>query len=115
MYQYGISRSTLCDWTARVRRKEIGVRKVIGASVGGIVQMLSNDFIKLIVVAIIVASPVAWWAMNNWLDDFAFRISIQWWMFALAGGMAVLIAFLTVSFQAMKAAMANPVDSLRDE
>jgi len=105
----------LATYTARVRRKEIGVRKVLGATVGSIMQMLSNDFVKLIVVAVIVASPVAWWAMNNWLDDFAYRIEIQSWMFVLAGMLAIVIALVTVSFQAVRAAIANPVDSLRDE
>lgn len=105
----------LATYTARARRKEIGVRKVLGASVGSIMQMLSNDFVKLIIVAIVIASPIAWWAMNNWLDDFAYRIEVQWWMFALSGILAIIIALVTVSFQAVRAAIANPVDSLRDE
>lgn len=97
------------------RVKEIGVRKVLGASVTGIVKMLSGDFVKLVFIAILIASPIAWWAMDNWLQDFAYRIDMEWWMFALAGMVAVAIALLTVSFQAVKAALANPVDSLRDE
>lgn len=101
--------------TAQQRTKEIGVRKVLGASVSGIVAMLSQDFVKLVLIAIIIGSPIAWWAMNKWLQDFAYRIDIEWWMFALAGILAVVIALLTVSFQAVKAAVANPVDSLRDE
>jgi len=105
----------LATYTARVRRKEIGVRKVLGATVGSIMRMLSNDFVKLLVVAFLIASPIAWWGMNNWLDDFAYRISIQWWMFVLAGALAIVIALATVSFQAVRAAIANPVDSLRDE
>lgn len=105
----------LATYTARVRRKEIGVRKVLGATVGSIMQMLSNDFVRLIVIAIIVASPIAWWTMNNWLQDFVYRIEIQWWMFVLAGVLAIVIALVTVSFQAVRAAIANPVDSLRDE
>src|SRR5690606_26399179 len=105
----------LATYTARVRRKETGVRKVLGATVGSIMRMLSNDFVKLLVVAFLVASPIAWWAMNHWLDDFAYRISMQWWMFVLAGMLAIVIALATVSFQAARAAIADPVDSLRDE
>src|SRR5690606_28951524 len=97
------------------RTKEIGIRKVLGASVTGIVALLSKDFVKLVCLAIVIASPIAWWAMTKWLDDFAYRIDIQWWMFALAGAAAVAIALLTVSWQAIRAAVANPVDSLRDE
>lgn len=97
------------------RVKEIGVRKVLGASVVSIVRLLSTDYIKLVLIAIVITSPVAWWAMNKWLQDFAYRIDMEWWMFALAGMLAVSIALITVSFQAIKAAMANPVDSLRDE
>lgn len=98
-----------------LRTKEIGIRKVLGASVSGIVTLLSMDFVKLVLIAIFVASPIAWWVMSNWLEDFAYRIEIQWWMFAVAGGVAVAIALLTVCFQAIKAAVANPVESLRDE
>ncbi len=97
------------------RIKEIGIRKVLGASVAVIATMLSNDLLKLIAVAIALASPLAWWAMNKWLEDFAYRIDIQWWMFAIAGLAAVVIALLTVSWQAIRAALVNPVDSLRDE
>jgi putative ABC transport system permease protein len=97
------------------RIKEIGVRKVLGASVQGIVTLLSRDFLKLVGVAAILAFPVAWYAMNNWLRDFAYRINIQWWVFIVAGLVAALIAFLTVSFQAIKAAISNPVKSLRTE
>ncbi|MFC6103506.1 ABC transporter permease [Olivibacter domesticus] len=105
----------LAMFTADQRTKEIGIRKVLGASVSGIVSMLSKDFIKLVLLAFIIASPLAWWLMNRWLEDFAYRINIQWWIFARAGIGAVLIALLTVSFQAIKAARANPVDSLRNE
>ncbi|MEJ7684792.1 MAG: FtsX-like permease family protein [Segetibacter sp.] len=97
------------------RTKEIGIRKVLGASVRNIVGTLSKDFIRLVIIAFIIASPIAWYAMNQWLQDFAYRIEISWWMFALAGIMAVLIALVTVSFQAIKAAVANPVKSLRTE
>ncbi len=97
------------------RTKEIGVRKVLGASVGNIVFLLSKDFIRLVVIAFVIASPVAWFVMNNWLQNFAYRINISWWFFALAGMLAVMVAFFTISFQAIKAAIANPVKSLRTE
>ena len=97
------------------RIKEIGVRKVLGANARGIVALLSKDFLKLVSIAAVMAFPVAWYAMNNWLKDFAYRISIQWWVFIVAGILAALIAFFTVSFQAIKAAIANPVKSLRTE
>ena len=97
------------------RTKEIGIRKVLGASITGIVAMLSKDYLKLVLIAAAIACPVAWWMMDQWLQDFAYRIDIQWWMFAAAGLAAVAIALLTVSWQALRAAVANPVDSLRDE
>lgn len=97
------------------RQKEIGIRKVLGASVTGIAAMLSKDFLKLVILAIVIASPIAWWIMNRWLQDFVYRIDIQWWTFFFAGLLAILIALLTVSTFAIKAARANPVDSLRDE
>jgi len=105
----------LSAYTAEQRRKEIGVRKVLGSSVSGIVRLLSKDFMKLVGIAIILAIPLAWWVMQNWLEDFAYRIDINLWVFALAGLIAVLIAIVTVSFQAIKAAIANPVKSLRTE
>ncbi len=105
----------LAMFTAQQRIKEIGVRKVLGASVSGIVAMLSKDFLKLVFVSILVASPIAWWAMHKWLEDFAYKIDIGWWVFVLAGIVALLIALVTVSFQAIKAAIANPVKSLRTE
>ncbi|GGG81082.1 ABC transporter permease [Parapedobacter pyrenivorans] len=105
----------LAAFTAQQRVKEIGIRKVLGASVIGIVRMLSADFVKLVFIAAIIASPIAWWMMNTWLADFAYRIQIEWWMFGLAALFALVVALLTVSSQAIKAAVANPVDSLRDE
>jgi len=97
------------------RTKEIGVRKVLGASVSNIVLLLSKDFIKLVIVAFIIASPVAWFVMHHWLQDFAYRINIEWWVFAVAGLLSVAIALATISSQAIKAAVANPVKSLRSE
>ncbi|HEY5462178.1 MAG TPA: ABC transporter permease [Hanamia sp.] len=105
----------LVRYAAEQRTKEIGVRKVLGASVGGIVAMLSKDFAKLVLIASVIAFPVAWWAMNKWLQSFAYRIHISWWIFVIAGLTAILIALITVSFQAIKAAIANPVKSLRSE
>jgi putative ABC transport system permease protein len=105
----------LAAYAAEQRNKEIGIRKVLGASVSTIVNMLSMDFIKLVFIAIIIASPAAWWAMNKWLEGFAYRISIQWWIVALAGFTALFIAFITISFQSIRAAIANPVKSLRSE
>ncbi len=105
----------LAAFAAQQRTKEIGVRKVLGASVSSIVGLLSKDFIRLVVVAIVIASPLAWYAMNKWLQGFAYKIEITWWMFAGAGLLAVGIALLTVSFQSVKAALMNPVKSLRSE
>lgn len=101
--------------TAEQRVKEIGVRKVLGASVMSIVHMLSRDFIKLACVATLIATPIAWWGMNNWLENFAFRINIPWWVFVLSGVITATVALITVGTQALRAARANPVDSLRDE
>lgn len=95
------------------RTKEIGIRKVLGATVSGIVQMLMSDFVKLVLIAFFIAAPLAWWGMQQWLQDFVYRIKIEWWMFLLSGMAAVLVAILTVSFHAVKAALANPVKSLR--
>jgi len=97
------------------RTREIGIRKVLGASVGTIVRLLSAEFLKLIVIAAILAFPLAWWLMNNWLQDFAYRVNVGWWIFLAAGIIAVTIAFVTISFQAIKAALSNPVKSLRTE
>jgi len=105
----------LAAFTAQVRTREIGVRKVLGASVNGIVGLLAKDFIKLVFISILVASPIAWYAMNVWLQSFAYRINIAWWMFAAAGIISILIAFITISFQSVKAALTNPVKSLRSE
>jgi putative ABC transport system permease protein len=105
----------LAAYTAQVRTREIGVRKVLGASVTGVIGLLAKDFIKLVFIAIVVATPIAWYAMNNWLDAFAYRIPIHWTVFVLAAGIAIVIAFATISFQSIKAAMANPVKSLRSE
>lgn len=105
----------LAAYAAEQRNKEIGIRKVLGASVSGIVGMLSMDFIKLVLISIFIASPVAWWAMNKWLENFAYRMNIPWWVIALAGFTAIFIAFVTISFQSIRAAVANPVKSLRSE
>jgi len=105
----------LAAFSAEQRSKEIGIRKVLGASVSGIVGLLSKDFLKLVMVALVIATPIAWWGMSKWLQAFVYRINISWWMFALAGLLAILIALFTVSFQAIKAALMNPVKSLRSE
>jgi len=105
----------LAAYTAEQRSKEIGIRKVLGASVSGIVRLLSKDFIKLVVIAMVIAVPIAWYMASDWLQNYAYRIEINWWIFVVAGSMAIVIAVLTVSFQAVKAAVANPVNSLRSE
>jgi ABC-type lipoprotein release transport system permease subunit len=105
----------LATYMAEARIKEIGVRKVLGASVSGITALLSKDFLKLVGIALLIAIPVAWWAMHAWLEKFEYRVEIQWWYFALAGVSAILIALFTVSYQALKAGLSNPVKSLRSE
>ncbi len=105
----------LAAYTAERRTKEIGVRKVLGASVSGIATLLSKDFLKLVSLSCIIAFPVAWWMMHSWLQNYQYRIEISWWIFLIAGLLAILIALTTVSFQAVKAAVANPVKSLRTE
>jgi putative ABC transport system permease protein len=105
----------LAAFSAEQRNKEIGIRKVLGASVSGIVQLLSGDFLKLVLLAFLIATPISWWAMNKWLQGFAFKVPISWWMFAIAGFVTIVIALLTVSSQAVKAAVTNPVKSLRSE
>jgi len=105
----------LSAFTAEQRTKEIGVRKVLGASVTNIIGLLSTDFLKLVLIAIVIASPLAWYTMNQWLQGFAYKLDITWWIFAVAGVLAIGIAILTVSFQSIKAALMNPVKSLRSE
>lgn len=105
----------LSAFTITQRIKEIGIRKVLGASVGSIVNLISKEFLLLVIIASFIAFPVAWYAMNTWLQDFAYRINIAWWIFIAAGVTALLVAFVTISFQAIKAALANPVKSLRTE
>ena len=97
------------------RRKEIGLRKVLGASIISVTLMLSKDFGKLVAIASLIAFPIAWFGMDRWLQDFAYHIEIKWWMFLISGAIAVAIAMTTVSFQAFKAALTNPVNSLRSE
>ncbi|MFN0036106.1 MAG: FtsX-like permease family protein [Saprospiraceae bacterium] len=111
----GLGLFGLTAFMTEQRTKEIGIRKVLGASVAGITGLLAKDFLKLVVIAIIIASPIAYYFMQKWLADFAYRIEMQWWMFVAAGATALAIAFLTVGFQSVKAALANPVKSLRSE
>ena len=105
----------LAAYTTQQRSREISIRKVLGASVGNVVTMLSKDFLKLVLIAAFFAFPLAWWAMNSWLQDFSYRINITWWVFVIAALLAILVALLTISFQAVKAATANPVKNLRNE
>ncbi|MEP6467432.1 MAG: ABC transporter permease [Parafilimonas sp.] len=105
----------LATYMAENRIKEIGVRKVLGASVINITTLLSKDFLKLVIISLIVASPIAWWAMSSWLKEYTYRINIEWWVFVLAGFLSIAIALLTISYQSIKAAIANPAKSLRSE
>ncbi|MDQ3289965.1 MAG: ABC transporter permease, partial [Bacteroidota bacterium] len=105
----------LASYTTQQRRKEIGIRKVLGASVSNVVALLSQDFLKLVLLANILAWPLAWWAMHQWLQDFTYRVELSALIFIVAGLIALLIAIVTVSFQALKVAVANPVNALRDE
>ncbi|WP_400262413.1 ABC transporter permease [Sphingobacterium sp. SG20118] len=105
----------LIAYMAETRMKEIAVRKVLGASIAQITALLSTDFLKLVIIAILIASPIAWWTMDMWLKDYSYRIEIQWQYFGIAGLMAIIISLVTISYQAIRAALGNPVDSLRDE
>ena len=105
----------LAIYTAQVKIKEIGIRKVLGASVANITTMLSKDFLGLVLLSLVIASPVAWYLMSKWLQDYTYRIQIEWWVFVLAGSITILIAFATIGYQAIKAALMNPVKSLRSE
>jgi putative ABC transport system permease protein len=105
----------LAAFTAQKRRKEIGVRKAIGASVTDIINMLSKDFLRLVVIALCIAFPASWWLMNNWLQGFAYRINISAGVFLVAGASIIMLTLLTIGYQSIKAAIANPVKSLRTE
>jgi putative ABC transport system permease protein len=105
----------LAMFTAEQRTKEMGIRKVLGASISGLFTLLSKEFLQLVLIAFVIAAPLAWWAISKWLQDYTYRTEISWWVFAVAGAAALLIALLTISFQAIKAAVANPVKSLRTE
>jgi putative ABC transport system permease protein len=105
----------LTAFTAEQRTKEIGIRKVLGASVGSVVVLLSKEFTKLVLISFVLASPIAWWAVNKWLEGYHYKIELGWTVFAVAGMVAFLIAWLTMSFQSIRAATSNPVNSLRSE
>jgi putative ABC transport system permease protein len=105
----------LATYAAEQRTKEIGIRKVLGASVSGIIQLLSKDFLKHVLIAIVIAAQAGWWCMTRWLQSFAYKIDLEWWMFAIAGLLSIAIALLTVGYQSLKAALANPVNSLKSE
>jgi putative ABC transport system permease protein len=106
---------TIAAYDAQRRTKEIGIRKVNGARMGEMMFMLNKDFLKLVTIAFLLACPIAWYAMHKWLENFAYKTDLSWWVFAAAGGMAMIIALVTVSFQSWRAAMRNPVESLRYE
>ncbi len=105
----------LTSYTVVQRRKEIGIRKVNGATIPQVLALLNKDFVKCVGVGFILAIPISWYTMNQWLEGFAYRTTLSWWVFAIAGVAALLIALLTVSWQSFQAATANPVNSLRDE
>ena len=111
----GLGLLGLAMFTAEQRTKEIGIRKVLGASVGSLFALLSREFVLLVFISLVISSPIAWWFMNKWLLNYQYHIDVAWWMFLLAGVVAILITLLTVSFQAIKAALTNPVKSLRSE
>jgi len=105
----------LIAYTIEQRTKEIGIRKVLGASVIGIISLLAKDYLKLVGIAFLIAAPFSWFFMNDWLNDFAYRIELEWWMFVVAGLAAVVIAFATIGVQSMKAALRNPVKAIKAE
>jgi putative ABC transport system permease protein len=105
----------LSMFSAQARTKEIGIRKVLGATIANIVTLLGGEFVLLVLIAILISSPIAWYFTNNWLQDFAYHIDISWWVFFISGLAAMAIALVTISFQSIKAALGNPVDSLRSE
>jgi putative ABC transport system permease protein len=105
----------LAMFTAEQRIKEIGIRKVLGASISSLFRLLSQEFLVLVIIALVIATPITWYAMNEWLQSFAYRAPLQWWVFAVSGVLIMLIALATVSFQAIKAALVNPIKSLRSE
>ena len=105
----------LATFSAERRTKEIGIRKVLGASIADIATLPSREFLQLVLVGFIIAAPVGWWAMNKWLEDFAYRIDIQWWIFAIAGLLTLAIALITIILQALRTTVSNPVKSLRSE
>src|SRR5687768_10079073 len=105
----------LATYTAEQRTKEIGILKVLGAGIAGIITLFSKDFLRLVLISCFIAFPIAWWVTNNWLQNFAYRIAISWWVFIGAGMAALLIALLTISFQAVRSALGNPVKALRSE
>jgi len=105
----------LIAYTIEQRTKEIGIRKVLGASVAGIVSLLAKDYLKLVGIAFLIAAPFSWYFLNNWLNNFAYRIELEWWMFVVAGIAAVVIAFATIGMQSIKAALRNPVKAIKAE
>jgi len=105
----------LVMYTISTRKKEIGIRKILGATVASIVSVLSKDFVQLVLIAFVIAAPVAWWAGYNWLEDFVYKTAMSWWIFALSGLAMLLLALITLSIHTIRAAIANPVKSLRTE